>query len=235
MKSDVLAELLRRVAAKRCAVVVTDLGSGGSQLLDPFDAQGSDPELQALVRDAALRDQSTRVDRASGPLFLRVYNPPVQVVIVGAVHVAQALAPMVQHAGYDAVIVDPRRAFATSERFPGIALRDEWPDEALAAIGLGPRSAVVTMTHDPKIDDPALAAALRSDAFYVGALGSKKTQAARRDRLREMGFTDADLARIHGPVGLPIGAVSTGEIAVSILSEIVTSLRKPETRARSAS
>ncbi|HEX7489114.1 MAG TPA: XdhC family protein, partial [Anaeromyxobacteraceae bacterium] len=130
-------------------------------------------------------------------------------------------------AGYDVLVVDPRRAFATAERFPGIQLVSEWPDVALGRAGLDRRSAVVTLTHDPKLDDPALVAALRSEAFYVGCLGSQRTQAGRRERLAAMGFTQRDLARMHGPVGLPIGAISPGEIAVSILSQLVGALRGP--------
>jgi xanthine dehydrogenase accessory factor len=227
VKRALLSALLREMAARRAAVVATDLATGEARLLDPFAlAAGVAPDLAAAAREAALRDRSARLERPSGAVFLRVFNPPVQVVIVGAVHVAQSLAPMVKLAGYDVLVVDPRRSFATEERFRGIPISADWPDEALSRAGLGRRTAVVTMTHDPKIDDPALAAALRSEAFYVGALGSKKTQAARRERLREMGFSDADLARIHGPVGLPLGSVSTAEIAVSILAELVSCLRQ---------
>jgi len=146
---------------------------------------------------------------------------------VGAVHIAQALAPMARLAGLDVFVVDPRRAFATPGRFPGVKLETDWPAPALARIGLDRRTAVVTLSHDPKIDDPALAAALRSEAFHVGALGSRKTQAARRERMRGEGFAEADVARIHGPVGLAIGAVSPGEIAVSILAEVVARMRGP--------
>ncbi len=233
MKREILAQLLRELAAKRPVVLATDLGSGESRLVDPFgEAPGADPALVQAAREAAEQDQSRKLEGPAGAVFLRVFNPPVRVVIVGAVHVAQALAPMVQLAGYDVLVVDPRRAFATADRFRGIPLVAEWPDEALARLGLDRRTAVVTMTHDPKIDDPALAAALRSAAFYIGALGSKKTQAARRERLREMGFGEADLERIHGPVGLSIGAVSPGEIAVSILSQLVGCLRRAQESAR---
>ncbi len=231
MRRELLAELRRDLAAKRTAVVATRLDSGESAILHPDggDASGAggpgDAELLARAREAALRDQSCTVDTAAGPVFLRVFNPPVRLVVVGAVHVAQALAPMARLAGYDVLVVDPRRSFAAEERFRGIALSREWPDEALARLGPDRRTAIVTMTHDPKIDDPALVAALRSEAFYVGALGSRKTQAARKDRLREQGFGDADLTRIDGPVGLAIGSVSPGEIAVSILSQLVARLR----------
>jgi xanthine dehydrogenase accessory factor len=225
---DLLARLLADVAARKSVVVATDLATGESRLVRPFDADpGADAAVTAAARDAAQRDESTKLEREGGALFLRVFNPPVQVVIIGAVHIAQSLAPMVKLAGYETVIVDPRRAFATEARFEGVSLVREWPDEALARIGLGRRTALVTMTHDPKIDDPALAAALRSEAFYVGSLGSKKTQAARRERLRAQGFTEAQLDRIQGPVGLPIGARSPGEIAVSILSQLVRALRVP--------
>jgi xanthine dehydrogenase accessory factor len=238
MTGGVLSALLADLAAKRAVVLAIDLAPGGAQggegapepprerLVHPFDAaEAGDGALRDAARAAAEEDRSRRVELGGRAWFLRVYNPPVRVVIVGAVHVAQALAPMVQLAGYDAVVVDPRRAFATADRFAGVRVEAAWPDEALGRIGLDRRTAVVTMTHDPKIDDPALAAALRSDAFYVGALGSKKTQAARRERLRGEGFGDDAVARIRGPVGLPLGAVSPGEIAVSILSELVQALR----------
>jgi xanthine dehydrogenase accessory factor len=231
MTKDLLARLLADVAAKRTVVVATDLATGEAKLVRPFEAEpGAAPEVVAAAREAALRDESTKLEREGGALFLRVFNPPVSVIIVGAVHIAQSLAPMARLAGYEVVVVDPRRAFATEARFDGVPLVREWPDEALARLGLGRRTALVTMTHDPKIDDPALAAALRSEAFYVGSLGSKKTQAARRERLKGMGFTDAELDRIRGPVGLPIGARSPGEIAVSILSQLVQALRAPPDR-----
>jgi len=227
MTRDLLARLRSDVAAKRPVVLATVLATGEGRLIHPFDDSGASDPLLAEARQAAGRDQSGVVETPAGEVFLRVFNPPVRLVIVGAVHVAQALAPMARLAGYDVLVVDPRRSFATEERFPGIPLSHEWPDEAMARLGLDRRAAVVTMSHDSKIDDPALAAALRSQAFYVGALGSKKTQAARRERLRQMGFGDADLSRIHGPVGLPLGAVSTGEIATAILSELVGCLRRP--------
>jgi xanthine dehydrogenase accessory factor len=228
MRKDVLARIRRDLAEKRPAVLVTVLSSGAARLVHPFeDEPDADPALRDAARQAALEDRSQVVATPGGEAFLHVFNPPVRVILVGAVHVAQALSQMVRQAGYDVLVIDPRRSFATEDRFPGISLSGEWPDEAMARIGLDRRTAVVTMTHDPKIDDPALVAALRSPAFYVGALGSRKTQAARADRLRRMGFGDADLARIHGPVGLSIGAVSPGEIAVSILAELVGRLRRP--------
>jgi xanthine dehydrogenase accessory factor len=226
MTPALLAAVLADVAAKRPVVLAVDLASGAGRLVHPADPEpGLDPSLVAAAREAVARDESAKVEVGGATVFLRVYNPPVRVIVVGAVHIAQSLGGMVRLAGYEPIVVDPRRAFATAARFEGIPLVQEWPEEALARLGLDRRAALVTMTHDPKIDDPALAAALRSDAFYVGALGSRKTQAARRERLRALGFSDADLARIHGPVGLPIGARSTGEIAVSILSQVVAALR----------
>jgi len=228
MTPELLTQLLADVEAKRTVVLCTDLQSGEARLVHPYAPEaGLDPALLQACREAAAVDRSQKWERPAGALFLRVFHPPVRLVIVGAVHIAQSLGRMAQLAGYDVVVVDPRRAFATEQRFLGIPLSNEWPDEALRRLGVDRRTAVVTMTHDPKIDDPALAAALRSDAFYVGALGSKKTQEARRERLRGQGFSEVEVGRICGPVGLPIGAVSPGEMAISILSQLVEKLRKP--------
>ncbi len=228
MKPELLTQLLSDVEQKRTVVLCTDLQSGAARLVHPYAPEaGLEQELLEACRQAAALDRSQRWERPGGALFLRVFHPPVRLVIVGAVHIAQSLGRMAQLAGYDVLVVDPRRAFATEQRFLGIPLSSEWPDEAFRRIGLDRRTAVVTMTHDPKIDDPALAAALRSDAFYVGALGSKKTQEARRERLRRQGFPEVEVGRICGPVGLPIGAVSPGEMAISILSQLVEKLRQP--------
>lgn len=229
MTRELLAALLADLAAHRPAVLALPLGGGEPRLLHPLDPgeEAAAPALLAAAREAARADASGKVDVAGAAWFLRVYNPPVRVVIVGAVHLAQALAAMAQRAGYEPIVVDPRRTFATAARFPGIALREEWPDEALARLAPDRRTAVVTLSHDPKLDEPALAAALRSEAFYVGALGSRRTQAARRARLAAQGFAEADLARIHGPVGLSLGAEGPGEIAVAVLAEIVAALRRP--------
>jgi xanthine dehydrogenase accessory factor len=216
------ADLWRR----RPAVLATWLATGERRLLHPDDPGGdADPVLLAQAREALQRDQSCTVETGRGEVFLRVHAPPVRLVLVGAVHVAQALARMARAAGLDVILVDPRQAFATPERFPGVEIEGGWPAEALARIGLDARTALVALSHDPKIDDPALAAALRSACFHVGALGSRRSHAARCERLAAEGFSEADLARIRGPVGLPIGAVSPGEIAVSILAEVVLRLR----------
>ena len=157
--------------------------------------------------------------------FVRTYAPPLELLLVGAVHIAQALVPIAREIGYRVRIVDPRRAFADEARFAGVAVDDRWPDEAMAEWRPGPASAIVTLTHDPKLDDPALIAALRSDAFYIAALGSRKTHAARCERLREAGFGDEAIARIHGPAGLAIGAANPAEIALSVAAEMVAAWR----------
>ncbi|WP_273523583.1 XdhC family protein [Rhodosalinus sediminis] len=171
-----------------------------------------------------------RMDRSGvepdGRSFVAVHNPPLRLIVVGAVHIAQALVPMARMAGYDPVLIDPREAFGSEARFPGERILHDWPDEAVAAVGLDTRTAVVLLTHDPKLDDPALAQALRSPAFYIGALGSTRTHAKRVARLTEAGFTEAEIARIHAPVGLDIGAAGPAEIAVAILAEMTRVLRQ---------
>ncbi|WP_372892912.1 XdhC family protein [Rhodosalinus sp.] len=171
-----------------------------------------------------------RMDRSGveddGRTFVAVHNPPLRLVVVGAVHIAQALVPMARLVGYDPMLIDPREAFGSEARFPGERILNDWPDEAVAAVGLDTRTAVVLLTHDPKLDDPALAQALRSPAFYIGALGSTRTHAKRVARLTEAGFTEAEIARIHAPVGLDIGAAGPAEIAVSVLAEMTRVLRQ---------
>jgi len=186
------------------------------------------PDLMAEVEAAHGTDRSKTVETPEGPVFLQIFNPPLRLAIVGAVHIAQALAPMASLAGYAVTIIDPRGAFATETRFPDVALVDEWPDDAMTAFAPDRRSAVVTLTHDPKLDDPALDVALRSDAFYIAALGSRRTHAGRIERLKELGHDEAAIARIHGPAGLAIGAVSPAEIAISVMAEMTKALRQPE-------
>ena len=222
MKPETLKALLEAREARRPIVLATNLATGAERLLDPRA-----PEADDALRQAAQSDRSGVVDTAEGKVFLHVYNPPLRMAIVGAVHIAQPLCRMAALAGYDVTVIDPREAFASEERFPGVTLLGEWPDESMAAFAPDRRSAVVTLTHDPKLDDPALAVALRSDAFYIGALGSTRTHAKRLARLKEEGFTDEEMARIHGPAGLSIGAKSPAEIAVSILAQITERLRKP--------
>jgi xanthine dehydrogenase accessory factor len=204
--------------------LATDLATGESRVVFP-DERSADALAEA-ARVQARRDQSGAVDVEGKSWFLTIFNPPLDLAIIGAVHIAQPLARMASLADYAVRIIDPRTAFATAERFPGVTLSHQWPDEALAAAPLTSRSAVVAVTHDPKLDDPALAAALKSPAFYIGALGSKTTHARRLERLQAAGFSAADLARIHGPIGLDIGARSPAEIAISILGEMTAQLRK---------
>jgi xanthine dehydrogenase accessory factor len=225
-----LARLRADVEARRPVILALDLDTGDERLLHPGDGEGNgDGTPAGLAQAARAALDAGRSEVWTGPggeWFLRAFAPPVRLVLVGAVHVAQALAGMAEAAGFDVVVVDPRRAFATAERFCGVPIVAGWPAEALAGIGVDRRTAVVTLAHDPKIDDPALAAALRAGCFYVGALGSRRSHAARLGRLREQGFDEGELERIHGPVGLAIGAVTAGEIATSILAQLVERLRK---------
>lgn len=229
MKRDLFERLLEARAAKRPAVLVTELQAGRQALVVEGDEESA--ELAAEVVAAAgeaLREGVSRLieqDKA-GKTFLHVFNPPLRLFVVGAVHIAQALAPMAVMLGYGVTVIDPRRAFASPGRFAEVRVLDGWPDEALSGEHLDARSAVVTLTHDPKLDDPALAAALRSDAFYIGCLGSRRTHAKRLERLTGAGFDADSLARLHGPVGLDIGARSPAEIATSILAQMTQTLRR---------
>jgi xanthine dehydrogenase accessory factor len=228
MRTEDLKKLVAERAANRPVALVTDLTSGIQELVyDSDNLSKSAPNSEiALAAQAALRgDESTILEAGGRRYFVQVHNPPPRLLIVGAVHISQALAPMAALAGYAVTVIDPRRAFATDSRFPSVALSSAWPDEAMAELKPDRRTAVVTLTHDPKLDDPALEAVLRSEAFYIGSLGSRKTHAARLGRLKALGFDDTALARIHGPVGLSINAESPAEIAVSILAQI-TAVRR---------
>jgi xanthine dehydrogenase accessory factor len=230
MRPDILKQLLDDRAAKRPVALATNLKSGAQTLLYLYGKQGAKDwphEVAEAARSALIADKATTVETAEGPVFVNIFNPPLRMIVVGAVHITQALGPMAVLTGYEVQVIDPRRAFATEDRFPGLLLSNAWPDEAMAELKPDLRTAVVTLTHDPKLDDPALAGGLRSDAFYLGSLGSKKTHAARLERLRRMGFSETDLARIHGPVGLPIGAKSPSEIAIAIMAQVTQSLRQP--------
>ena len=226
MQPPILKRLLEERAAQRPVALVTRIEDGLQCIVMPREQLGdlalNEDEL-ARVRASLAEDRSGMIE---GGYFVHVHNPPLRLILVGAVHIAQALATMAAIAGYRVVIVDPRRAFATDERFPGITLDDRWPDEALEDIQPNRRTAVVTLTHDPKLDDPALMVALKSDAFYIGCLGSRKTHASRLERLTEAGFGSADFQRIHGPLGLDIGAITPAAIAISALAEITQVLRR---------
>lgn len=227
MKRAVLEQLQVARAAKRPVALATELKTGSQALVDGATVSGDlapSPSVLAAVRQALAGDKSGMIEADGARLFVQVFNPPLRMVVVGAVHIAQALAPMAALTGYEVTIVDPRRAFATDARFPNTQVTTEWPDDALLRIKPNRRTAIVTLTHDPKIDDPALQSALKSEAFYVAALGSKKTHAARLSRLKDAGFDDAALGRIHGPAGLSIGAKSPAEIALSIMAQATQTL-----------
>jgi xanthine dehydrogenase accessory factor len=223
VRLDILKALNAERAARRAAVVVTNQESGAQRLVTQ-DKVAGDP-LKDLL-EAHLRSGKSGVEETpEGKVFLTVHVPPTRLVITGAVHISQALAPIAALLGYDVTIVDPRTAFASVERFPDVKVIAEWPDKALPPLGVDRYTAFVALTHDPKIDDPALTHALERECFYIGALGSKKTHARRLERLKGQGATDAQLARIHAPIGLAIGAVSPPEIAVAIMGEITSRLR----------
>jgi xanthine dehydrogenase accessory factor len=229
MRLDLLKALNTERLARRAAILVTEI-EGGAQRLVAADALGADPLAEAL--EGALRSgKSAMIEHEGRRCFLTVQVPSVRLVMIGAVHISQALTPIGKIAGLDVEIIDPRTAFATPERFPDAPVLAEWPDAALDRAPLDRYTAIALLTHDPKIDDRALVRALNAECFYIGALGSRKTHAKRVERMRAQGFSEAQLARIHAPIGLDIGAVSPAEIAVSIIGEIVAALRKKPLRA----
>jgi xanthine dehydrogenase accessory factor len=224
MKLNILSALNAERAARRAAIVVTNVESGAQRLVKAADI-AKDP-LRAVLADHLRTGKSGMEETAEGKVFLTTYVPPPQLVITGAVHISQALAPIGKLLNYDVTIVDPRTAFASPERFPDVKIVAEWPDVALPPLNVDRYTAFVALTHDPKIDDPALLHVLSRDCFYVGALGSRKTHARRVERLREQGVSDANVARIHAPIGLDIGAVSPAEIAVAIMAQITERLHE---------
>jgi xanthine dehydrogenase accessory factor len=226
MKLSLLAELNAERAARRPAIVVTDIASGDQRLMKAAGFAG-DPLYVELDKHLRM-GKSGMVEVDGKKFFLTVHAPVARLLITGAVHISQALAPLAASLDYDVTIVDPRTAFASAERFPNIPLIAEWPDTALPPLNVDRYTAFVALTHDPKIDDPALLHAVSRDCFYIGALGSRKTHAKRLERLKAQGVKDSDLARIHAPIGLAIGAVSPAEIAVSIMAEITAQLRLPK-------
>ena len=229
MRLDLLSALNAERAARRAAVLVTEIETGEQRLVLETDVTGD--ALAEPIADRLRLGKSGPVELEGRQYFLTVQAPPVKAIVVGAVHISQALAPMSRVLDLDVTIVDPRTAFAAPERFPDVPVLAEWPEEVLPRLGLDRYTALVALTHDPKIDDPALTAALRAECFYIGALGSKKTHARRVERLMAAGFEEAAIERIHAPIGLDIGAVSPAEIAVSILAEIVATLRRDRRRA----
>src|ERR1700691_2244694 len=224
MQLDLLAVLNAERAARRAAIVVTDNATGQQRLVKAADV-GKDP-LKALLAERLRSGRSGMEETPQGRVFFTVYVPAPQLVITGAVHISQALVPIAKLLGYDVTIVDPRTAFASPERFPDVKVIAEWPDKALPSLGIDRYTAFVALTHDPKIDDPALLYALACDCFYIGALGSRKTHGRRIERLKQQGVRDPEISRIHAPIGLNIGAVSPAEIAVAIMAQITKGLRR---------
>lgn len=223
MRRDILCAMNEEMAQGRAFVLVTDLASGDQRLARPMDDE-SDP-LADEIRASLGRDGGRIVEWAGRRLFLLARMPPRRLIAVGAVHISQALAPIAKLAGFDMVIVDPRAAFTEAERFPDHRLVRQWPQDALPALKLNPRCAVVLLTHDPKIDDPGLALALAANCLYIGALGSRKTHANRLKRLKNLGFDEGILGRIRAPIGMDIGAATPAEIAVAIMAEIIAAFR----------
>jgi xanthine dehydrogenase accessory factor len=229
MDLSLLSALNAERAARRAAILVTDIASGAARLVREADV-AADPLADELA-ERFRTGKSGAIELDGQSLFLTVQMPPVRLVAIGAVHISQALAPMAKGLDIDVTVVDPRTAFATPERFPDVPVLAEWPSDALPRLGgLDRYTAVACLTHDPKIDDAALEAALRAECFYIGALGSRRTHAKRVERLQAAGFEAADIARIHAPIGLDIGAVSPAEIAVSVLAELVSELRRDRRR-----
>lgn len=224
MKRETLNQVLDDRSERRAFALVTSLKSGAQRQVYLEDV-AKEGDLAEVLSDAFMSDRSRVVEVGGEDYFVHVFNPSLRMIIVGAVHVAQAIIPMASAAGYAVTIIDPRGAFATAERFPDVSLFEDWPDEVLPTLGVDHRCAFLALTHDPKIDDPALTFALNSPCFYIGALGSRKTHASRLERLRAHGFDEETLARIHGPIGLDIGAKGPAEIAISILAEVTQCLR----------
>ncbi len=230
MNRDMLQRVLDARKELRAVALVTDLASS-QQFLFPEDldqlrsVSADSTSLLKGIEHAMLRDKSGTVQDEENQFFVHVHNPALKMIVVGAVHIAQALVPLAVIGGYEVLVVDPRRAFASDQRFPGVQVSTQWPDKALSEQSINHRTAIVTLTHDPKLDDPALQVALGSDAFYIGSLGSRRTHAARLERLQEAGFSADDCSRIHGPVGLDIGASTPAEIALSIMAQVTTELR----------
>lgn len=227
MTPDLLFALQTARASSKAVCLLSSKQSGALKLIDLEAPQGEAVDVLSAAETALRTDQLQSFARGTDVFYLAPFNPPVTVFIVGAVHIAQMLLPLLDTLGFNAVIIDPRSAFASDARFAAAKVINTWPDEALAQQILTPRSAIVTLTHDPKLDDPALDSALRSNAFYIGSLGSRRTHAQRIDRLKQRGFNDAQISRIAAPVGLDIGGRNPAEIALSVAAQIVEALRKP--------
>ena len=229
MKLETIAAIKERRRGRHPFALVTNLADGHCRIIDPEKNNDSsnDSETGLAVEKALLSDKPQIVELDGTRCFVEPFNPPPRLVVIGAVHIAQTLVRLAELMGFDPHVVDPRDTWADERRFPGITMHLLWPDEALEKIGIDQRTAIVTLTHDPKIDDPALMVSLASDARYVGALGSKRTHAKRIERLKEEGLTEKDLEKIDAPVGIDIGASTASEIALSIMAQVIKAFRKP--------
>ncbi|MDH4107106.1 MAG: XdhC family protein [Gammaproteobacteria bacterium] len=231
MKRELLETLVAAREHREPVVLARGLASGRQFIATLREFAGDDDDVDPALRDAARAaldcEGARSVTVGAEAWLLQTLVEPARIVVVGAVHIAQALVPMALRTGYAVVLIDPRTAFASEERFPGIRIDHRWPGEAMPDLALDPQTAVVALSHDPKIDDPALEAAMDSDAFYIGALGSRGNQAKRRERYAARGYTDAQIDRIHGPIGLPLGGRSPAEIAVATLAEIIQARYRP--------
>ena len=225
MKRDLLAALIAARQENETVVLVRGLNTGSQFMVTPKKSTGDidniDPTLRDAARAALDKEGAQTVETIQDTYLLQTLAASPRIIIIGAVHIAQALIPMAKTAGYDIYLIDPRTAFANPQRFPGIDVDNRWPHEAIEDLKLDIRTAVVTLSHDPKIDEPALCAAMNSDAFYIGALGSKGNHKKRLERLAELGYDNEQLARINGPIGLPLGGRSPAEIAVATLAQII--------------
>jgi len=228
MKGEVITRLQTLRREKQALALVTRLKDGQQALITEHEVEGElslAEDTVTNIRQRILEDLSGVHVESESDLFVRVYNPPLRLILVGAVHVSQALIPMAEIIGFEVTVIDPRTTFASDERFPAVTMLNDWPDEAMRKLKPDHRSAVVTLTHDPKLDDPALKEVLLTDAFYIGSLGSRRTHASRMERLRENGIDEKALSRIHAPVGIHLGGRRPAEIALSIMAEIIQSLR----------
>ena len=223
MRRSLFEELVKLRAENKAVVRIVHFGSGTDWLWTERGIDGPTalpPEIAVAAREAQQHDRSHGIGSGDDRYFLHVYNPPRRLIIVGAVHITQPLVQVATAAGYAITVIDPRGAFATADRFPGVELNEEWPDEAMEALAPDNRTAVVTLTHDPKLDDPALMVALKSEAFYIGSLGSRKTHGSRVERLTAAGLTSDEIGRIHAPIGLHLGGRAPAEIAIAIMAQI---------------
>ena len=223
MKSNLLKEIIKLTNDKVAFCTFSEVDSDDVEIVIPDENNNS--EKQKFIKETLIRDHLQIVKIENKDFIINPFNPPLRLIIVGAVHISQYLSKIAKLLDFDVTIIDPREAFASQERFPNDNVINSWPEECFDQLDLNSRTAIVTLTHEPNLDDPALNYALNSSCFYVGALGSKKTHSNRLQRLKKQKFNDKDLKRINGPIGLPINASKPNEIAISIMSEIIASLR----------